>query len=136
MLALGFCYNRWQAAVEESGGYRATIEIMENTAKKVAADNDRVVEQWRLANVHIKSVAASQRADLAAELNRVRGSPVRADGSSITITSCPEPRADGLSAKLIPLADYESLQSRAAGDALQVTLLQDYITDVCLVRTP
>lgn len=120
--------------MEESGGLQATISIMTATALKVSQANDRVVEQWKLANVHIQKVGNSERNALAAELKRVRGKPVRPDGSAVEVASCPGPTDNGVSEKFVSLAEYESLQSRAGDDALQVTLLQDYINGVCLVR--
>jgi len=105
----------------------AVVEQMVATAKQVADANERIVESWKQALLRNKNTAAAERTSLRAELERVRNNPVDPSGAAIPVTSCPAPGTDGVSPKLVPLAQYESLQERAAYDALQVTQLQDYI---------
>ena len=105
----------------------AVVEQMVATAKQVADANERIVESWKQALLRNKSTAAAERTSLRAELERVRNNPVDPSGAAIPVTSCPAPGTDGVSPKLVSLESYESLQERAAYDALQVTQLQDYI---------
>jgi hypothetical protein len=128
-------YGWWQNARTEVATEKARVETMVATARKVAADNDAVVAQWKGANAKIKEDSEKQSRALNAKLNSMRGTPVRPDGSAIAVTACPESRVNVVPEKLVPLAEYESLQQRAGEDALQVTLLQDYVTEVCLARS-
>lgn len=121
------------AAQKEVVRLESTIETMIATQKVVNDERDAVVESWKLASVVLKADAAKQRASLVAEHERVRGRPSDPSGREIAISTAPGSKPDGVPEKLVPLTEYESLQDRAREDALQVTLLQDYIEGQCRV---
>lgn len=127
-------YGRWQAAVEREakikGEYAAFIDAVKQRTLEIEAENDKRDKQWKAALADQRAAATRDRAALRADLERVRGRPVDPGGREIPVTSCPGTGPNDVSAKLVPLTQYESLQERAANDALQVTRLQDYITTI------
>lgn len=127
-------YGRWQAAVEREakvkGEFAGFVEAVKQRGLEQEAENARLEKRWKDNLAAQKASAARDRVALRAELERVRGRPVDPSGREISVTACPGTKSDDVSAKLVPLAQYESLQERAANDALQVTLLQDYITTI------
>jgi hypothetical protein len=121
------------AAQKEVVRLESTIETMIATQKVVNDERDRVVESWKQANVLLKADAAKQRTLLVAESQRVRGRPSDSSGREIAITTRSGDQPTAVPEKLVPLTEYESLQDRAREDALQVTLLQDYVQGQCRV---
>lgn len=111
-----------------------TIGTMIKTAEYQAKEAESRENAWKLANQHIKDRANRERADLMAELQRMRDNPIRPDGSAIPTSTCPGSKSDGVPEKLVSLTEYESLQARAAADAQDWVRLQDYVTEVCLMK--
>ncbi len=126
-LALKVKQAQYESEYKKRLQAESVVAQMVETAKQVADANERIVESWKQSLVRAKSSHASERAALVGQLDRMRDNPVRPDGSAVPVTACAPSGTDGVPPKLVPLAEYESLQKRAAYDALQVTQLQDYI---------
>lgn len=114
------------------GEYNAFIENVRIAGEQQQAENAKLEAEWRAKLATQRTAAARDRAALRAQLDELRNKPTDPSGREIPISTAAGPGADGLPAKLVPLAEYTSLQERAAYDAYQVTRLQDYITGVCL----
>lgn len=75
----------------------------------------------------IQKTHQAQLARLRAELIGLRERPRNPSGGEIRIAAeCPG-KSDAVPEKLVPLADYVSLQERAAEDALNLVSLQDWV---------
>jgi len=127
-------YNRWTAEVEKRLAAEVTIKAMVAATEEAKRENDRVVEQWKLAAAKHKADLAKSRADMATHLERLRQHPIDTSGREVAVTTCPGSGPNDVPQRVVPASTYESLLQVAASDALQVTQLQDYITGVCLAR--
>jgi hypothetical protein len=137
MTGVASCEHKGKlTAQREVAVKEATIKSMVATAEHQAKEAEARETQWRLANEALKTKGKRERAQLAAELERVRGNPSRPDGSAVQTASCPGTGVDGVPEKFVSLTEYESLQTRAAFDAQDWVRLQDYVTSVCLARGP
>ena len=123
--------NAKTETAQAKGELAAFVGAVKQRGEEQEAENAKREKQWKQTLVDQRTAASRDRTALRAELERVRGRPVDPAGREIPVTTAPGPGPDGLSAKLVPLTQYESLQERSALDALQVTQLQDYIIGVC-----
>lgn len=121
--------SRAQEAIEaraELGAFVAQVHLRGEEAERETAAKE--ARQKETTNAIRKSYE-SRIAGLNAHLKQLRERPpTDPGGREITITTVRSEKPDGVSEKLLPLAEYESLRDRAAADALQVTQLQDWIT--------
>lgn len=122
---------RISAAKAETAQAKGELDAFVAATKRAGEEQEKAnaakEEQWKQALAAQRAAASRDRAALVSRLDELRNRPVRPDGSEIAVQTCAPSGDHGVSSKFIPIAEYESLQERAAYDALQVTQLQDYI---------
>lgn len=116
-----------EATAQAKGELAAFVAQVKRRGEEQEAENARKEKVWRDTLAHQRAAADRDRAALRARLDELRQRPVDPGGREIAIQTCPGPSPDAMPEKLVSLAEYESLQERAAYDALQIVQLQDYI---------
>lgn len=136
-------YRQWVGALEreakargEYAAFRAETNRLGEEAK--AAADAKMKKQQEVNDALSKKLRAmgSANAELRAHVERLRARPIeRPDGSSVPVTAvCPGGVAGSADDERVPLADYRSLEARAAYDAQTVMLWREWATGQGLMR--
>lgn len=108
----------------EYAGFRMEQDRIGKAAQQAAKAKEA---EQRSDNEAVIKAYERQTADLRNALKRLRDSPpVRPDGSSVPVLACGPSSPDGAAGQSVPIAEYRSLEDRAAQDALTIVTWQNW----------
>lgn len=115
--------TQYESVQAQFGAFRMQVAAAGEKAKAEAEAKER-----KQAEVNHAVVADYEMrlARLRSEYQRLRERPVRPDLSPVPITACGPTSPDGAATESVPLAEYRSLEARAAEDALKVLAWQNW----------